>query len=160
MNKNINKLVLIALMASISAGYANVKKQDAMSESAYMGTEMASKTFDKVETIIKVLPKAKEDTLRFVKNTMETVEKVFQNQEKRDQLEAFLSELSALENPDDQAVNDLLEKYPVGKEVQSSGVVEAFIAGIALVLSERCGLSDQDALMIARVIFPLFLPKN
>lgn len=156
----VNKVFFVLIIAGNAFCYAQVKKQDAITESIKIGTEIAEKTFDKVETIIKVLPKEKEATLKFVKNTMESVEKLFQNQEKRDQLEAFLSELGALENPNDEEMSALLERYPVGKEIELSGVVEGFIAGIGLVLSERCGLSGEDAMMIARVIFPLFLPKK
>ncbi len=162
MNKKVNNAVLGLLLGSIFSAYAlsEVIMQDMINESARMGAEMTSKTFDKVPTIIKVLPQAKEDVLNLIKKSVDSVTKVFASQDNREQLEQFFAELGALENPDEAAVNALLEKHPIAKEIQTGGVVEAFIAGIALVVAERCRISNEDALMIARVIYPLFLPKQ
>ena len=159
MNKTIKGLWRIFLIATVSV-HAEVKtEQSVAQESARLGVEMASKTFDKVPTIIKVLPQAKEQTLKQVKSAAESVSKTFADEAKRDQLEKFFAELGALENPDEATVKALFEKYPVAKEVQTGGVVEGFITGVAMVIAERCGISNEDALMIARGIFPLFLPR-
>ncbi len=163
--KKIISLSLVVAYGMLSSGYAkdnnqNVNQNSITEVHARLGVEIASKTFDKVGTIIKVLPQEKETALKSIKSAFEKVSKTFSDAAKREQLEKFFEEISKLENPSDEvAVRALFEKYPVAKEVQASENVESFIAGVAMVLADRCGIATEDALMIARVLFPLFLPR-
>jgi len=159
MKKVLKSLVVLVCAASFVA-VAKVENQASTAElSARLGAEMASKLFDKVPAIVKVLPQQKEQNLKQVKAAVEKVSQAFADTAKREQLEKFFEELGKFENPDEATVKALFEKYPVAQEIQTDGVVEGFITGVAMVLADRCGISNEEALMVARVVFTLFLPK-
>lgn len=122
-----------------------------------VGTDLAKALFDSIDSIIQKLSVEKKQMIEKIKREQEQSVRLLADPVKQKEISQFLREAAELEVQNEETVGALLEKYPVMKSVQGSGLLTDFVFGIAQVLVDKSGIAEDEALAVAQKLAEIFL---
>jgi len=145
-------MILFCVMVS----FIGLNAQD-FNVSRAVGTDVAKALFASIDTVVEKLSVEKKQIIERIKREQEQSARILNDPAKKEEISSFFRAAAELEVQNEETIGVLLEKYPVMKSVQGSGLLSDFIFGIAQVLVDRGGMTEEEALAVAQKLAVIIL---
>lgn len=135
----------------------NATHAQKISASQSVGTDLMKSFFSHVKVVQKGFSVEQKQAFEKIKREMDATLKLKNDPKIQEQLASFYTEIRELDSDDREAVEAVINKYPVIKIAQDTQNYREFIYGIAQVLAERTGATTEASVAFAHELGILLL---